>query len=117
MPNAGLDEISRLLGNIERDVANLRDRANEDRDVGDRRHTQNQAAIDANVQAVLEVRRIVEPLSQAIAVMRPTVDMLVMSRSRLISLAALGLAALSAIGWVAETVLKWAVTAVLSHWH
>ncbi len=117
-PMAGkLDDISRLLGNLETKVDGIKERSEEDRAISDRRHAENQRAIAAAAATAEELRTIVEPLSETVQAMQPTVRALAVSRSKLASLAGLGLLILSAIGWLGDALIKALFTWTLSHLH
>jgi hypothetical protein len=73
-----------------------------------RRHADNAAAL----------RELAQKLDQhaaAVAMIRPAVAALELSRSKLATWASIGIAGVVVLGWVLEAVIKWAVTAILSH--
>lgn len=101
-----LDQISRVIGNIESKIDEIEVRTTEDRAIGNRRHAENQEAI-GKLSAKLE--------SHAIALaIQPSVWM---SKRRLTGLASIGIAVLGGAGLVAETMIKWFVNWALSHFH
>jgi hypothetical protein len=103
-----LDEISRAIGSLETSVRELKRRIDENRKLQTRRHADNAAAL----------RALSEKLDQhaaAVAVIRPTVAALELSRSKLATWASFGLAAVVILGWVLEAAVKWVVAALLSH--
>jgi len=72
------------------------------------RHADNSAAL----------RELAEKLDQhaaAVAMIRPTVAALELSRSKLATWASIGLAVVVLLGWVVEAAFKWVVGLVLSH--
>jgi hypothetical protein len=111
-----LDEISRLLGNLESGLREIERRSVEDRETGNRRHAENQQAIAASKQAVQDLKDIVELLSATVASWRPTVEAFTLSRSKLTAWASIGFVAIAFLGWIVEAIVKWAVTAALLHW-
>jgi predicted phage tail protein len=105
-----LDEISRAIGSLETSVDDLKRRMDENRDLQARRHADSSAAL----------RELAEKLDRhaaAVAMIRPTVAALELSRSKLATWASIGLAAVVIVGWVVEAGVKWAVAALLSHFH
>ena len=64
------------------------------------------------------LRELAEKLDQhaaAVAMIRPTVTALELSRSKLATWASIGIVSVVVLGWVLEAGIKWAVTATLSH--
>src|ERR1700733_5208519 len=80
-----LDEISRTIGAIETAIGELRRRADEDREIRDRWHAENRAAIATLTQKL-------DHHAGAVEMLRPAVAALEVSRSRLVALASLGFA-------------------------
>ena len=73
-----------------------------------RRHADNTATL----------RELAEKLDQhaaAVAMIRPTVAALELSRSKLATWASIGLTAVVILGWIVEAAVKWTVGAVLAH--
>jgi hypothetical protein len=89
-------------------VRELRRRADEDREIRDRWHAENRAAI-ANVTLKLDQH------ATAVEMLRPAVAALELSRSRLVALASLGFAGIVVFGWIVEACVKWAADRILSH--
>jgi hypothetical protein len=103
-----LDEISRAIGSLETSVHALNRRMEETRELQARRHADNSTAL----------RELAEKLDQhaaAVAMIRPMVAALELSRSKLATWASIGLAAMVILGWVIEAGVKWAVAQLLSH--
>jgi hypothetical protein len=105
-----LDEISRAIGSIETSVRELQRRADEDREIRDRWHAENLAAIAALTQKL-------DQHAIAVEAIRPSVAALELSRSKLAVWATIGFAVVVVFGWVFEAAVKWAVAWALSHWH
>lgn len=103
-----LDDISRAIGAIETSVRELRHRAEEDRDIRDRWHSENRAAIAALAQKL-------DQHAAAVESMRPAVAALELSRSKLATLASIGFAGVVVFGWMVEAIVKWTVAWALSH--
>jgi post-segregation antitoxin (ccd killing protein) len=97
-----LDEISRAIGAIETSVAELQLRADEDREIRDRWHAENRAAIAA-------LTRKLDQHAAAVEMMRPSVAALEVSRSKLAAWASIGFAGVVVLGWIVEATVKWAV--------
>jgi hypothetical protein len=103
-----LDEISRAIGSLETSVRELKRRMDESSKQQARRHADNAAAL----------RELAEKLDQhaaTVALIRPAVAALELSRSKLATWASIGIAGVVVLGWVLEAGIKWAVTAMLSH--
>jgi hypothetical protein len=103
-----LDEISRAIGALETSVRELKRRMDENLKLQARRHADNSAVL----------RELAEKLDQhaaAVAMIRPTVAALELSRSKLATWASVGLTAVVILGWIVEAAVKWAVSSVLSH--
>lgn len=105
-----LDEISRVIGAIETSVRELRQRAEEDRELRDRWHTESRAAIAALAQKL-------DRHAEAVEMMRPAVAALELSRSKLAVWASIGFVSFVVFGWVVEGTVKWMVTWAWSHFH
>ena len=105
-----LDEISRAIGSIETSVRELQRRADEDREIHDRWHSENSAAIAALTEKL-------DQHAAAVEMMRPVVAALELSRSKLATWATIGLAGVVFFGWVLEAAVKWAVSWAISHWN
>jgi hypothetical protein len=105
-----LDEISRAIGAIETSIRELRRRADEDRDIRDRWHTESRAAIAALTEKL-------DRHASAMDVMRPAVAALEVSRSKLAAWASLGFAVMVVFGWIIEATVKWAMGLIWSHFH
>lgn len=103
-----LDEISRTIGAIETAIKELRRRADEDREIRDRWHAENRAAI-ATLTHKLDAH------AAAVEMLRPAVAALEVSRSRLVALASLGFAGVVVFGLIVEAVVKWAAGRLLEH--
>ena len=103
-----LDEISRAIGSLETSVHEFERRMDENRELQGRRHADNSAAL----------RELAEKLDEhaaAVAMIRPMVAALELSRSKLATWASIGLAVMVILGWVVEAGVKWAVGQLLSH--
>jgi hypothetical protein len=84
------------------------DRMDENRNLQARRHADSSAAL----------RELAEKLDQhaaAVAMIRPTVAALELSRSKLATWASIGLAAVMILGWIVEAGVKWCLSWALSH--
>jgi hypothetical protein len=123
------DEISRAVGVIENAVAELKDRASEDREVGDRRHQQNQDAINelkqtgAGTKSALDhlasetkgaIDRLTSEMKRQVTVTPPApLPQVQASRGRLYALASVGLVTLWIVGRAIESGVGWAVEKLL----
>jgi hypothetical protein len=100
-------ELERMARSRNR-VGELRRRADEDREIRDRWHAENRAAIATLTQKL-------DHHADAVDMLRPAVAALEVSRSRLVALASLGFAGVVVFGWIVETVVKWAAGRILEH--
>ncbi len=73
-----------------------------------KRHADNSAALR-------ELAEKLDAHAVAMAMIRPVVASLELSRSKLATWASIGLAAVMVLGWVVEAGVKWAVAALLAH--
>lgn len=83
-------------------------RIDENRELQMRRYEENAAAL-RDLAAKLDQH------AESVALIRPTVAALELSRSKLATWASIGFAVVVLAGWVVEAVLKWAVDRLLSH--
>jgi hypothetical protein len=103
-----LDEISRAIGSLETSVRELKRRADENQRLQAQRHADSTTAL----------RELAEKLDQhaaAVAMIRPAVAALELTRSKLATLASIGIVAIVVLGWVLEAGVKWVVATTLSH--
>ena len=134
-----LDEISRAIGSIETGVKALSERADDDRDLAERRHEENQAAIGGlrqdtqrsmselsqtatdrwtnTTDTLNELRRDVLAHAAAVSAIDPQVAALQILRGRLILFASLGVLVIFAIGHAIQSGLSAAVTWGLNKIH
>lgn len=120
----GLDELSRVIGSIEAGMQALAARADEDRRLRDQAQTQTLKAIDdlgafvaKRVQTFEDYKRSTDKRISSLEMLQPIVAGLQLTRSKITTLASIGLGIVVLVGWVAEAVVRWAVALVLSHWH
>jgi hypothetical protein len=88
-----LDEISRVIGNIESSVVSIKADIGENRKVADRRHRENCTRLDA-------LEDMVKPLAETVRVMKPIVDSYMISRWKLAGMLTVATVILSLIGWL-----------------
>ncbi len=103
-----LDEISRAIGALETSVRDLKRRMDENLKLQASRHADNAAALR-------ELAAKLDQHATAVAMIRPTVASLELSRSKLATWASIGLAAVMVLGWIVEAGAKWAVAQLLAH--
>ena len=105
-----LDEISEAIGRLRASVADIRRRLDENCRLQEERHAYYSAAL----------RELAEKLdghAATLALMRPTIAALELSRSKLATWAAIGFAAVVLLGWVVEAAINWAVGLLFPHAH
>jgi hypothetical protein len=103
-----LDEISRAIGSLETGFQELKHRLDENRELQARRHADNSAALH-------ELAEKLDQHADAVARIRPTIAALELSRSKLATLASVGLVAVMILGWIVEAGVKWTLSWALSH--
>lgn len=109
-------EISRAIGAIEASIKNIELRATEDRKLQNKRHDDNQAAIERLESTENDTKNAVATLTkelrqQALTVsgMQPQISSLQVSRTRLATLASLGLLTLWFVGRALEYGAQWLI--------
>jgi len=103
-----LDEISRAIGALETSVRDLKRRMDENLKLQASRHADNSTALR-------ELAAKLDQHAAAVAMIRPTVASLELSRSKLATWASIGLAAVMVLGWLVEACVKWAAAQLLAH--
>jgi hypothetical protein len=84
------------------------DRMDESSTLQARRHADNAAALR-------ELAAKLDQHAASVAMIRPAVAALELSRTKLATWASIGIAGVVVLGWILEAGIKWAVTALLSH--
>ena len=119
-----LDELSRVIGAIEKSVDDLTSRAAEDRDIQAKRHEDNQRAIrlmeEASTKNNGETKSAIDALTRELKVhalsvqgIQPQISALQVSRSRMALLASIGLLVLWGVGRGIEAGLGWMIEKLL----
>ena len=128
-----LDVISEILGKIQAQLADLKERRAEDHDMRVREHAENQMAI-RNLTAILdkkeldflEYQRTTEAEHVAyrtatdsrldkLELLQPIVAGLQLTKTKLTTMASIGFVVIVIMGWFVESGIKWLVDWVLSH--
>lgn len=124
------DEMSRAIGVIENAVEELKNRATEDREVGDKRHQQNQDAINdlkqssGRTKTALDhlasetkgaIDKLVAEVKRQVTITPPApLPQVQASRGKLYALASIGLVTLWLLGRLIESGVGWAFTKLLN---
>lgn len=103
-----LDQISHAIGSLETSVRELQRRMDDNREVQARRYADNAAALR-------ELAIKIDQHAASVAIIRPTVAALELSRSKLAIWASIGFAVAVLAGWIVEAAVKWAVGRALSY--
>ena len=124
MAGSRLDELSRVIGAIEKSVDDLTSRAAEDRDIQAKRHEDNQRAIrlmeEASTKNNTETKSAIDALTRELKEgtlcscgIQPQISALQVSRSRIAVLASIRTAGLWVVGRAVEAGLGWMVEKLL----
>jgi len=103
-----VDNDSGVHGLILQDLQERNRRLDENRELQARRHGDNSAALH-------ELAEKLDQHADAVARIRPTTAALELSRSKLATLASVGLEAVMILGSIVEASLKWTLSWALSH--
>lgn len=99
MPNK-LDEISRVIGNIEAEVRGLTASVADVRHSSSEQHRENRARLESIGVRVEKIEADMKPLAKTVATMAPIVDGYTVTRWKIAGAFALGTAIITVIGWV-----------------
>jgi chromosome segregation ATPase len=136
MPPSRVDVLIQSIGDLREDIGgfradidNLKHDRDRDRDQVARNHFDNQNAIgglrDGTQAAIGELResinrrfsaleRQLENHAEKVSKIQPQITALQFTRTRLVTLASIGLTALAGLAWLVETVGRWAIDRILS---
>jgi hypothetical protein len=113
MPNK-LDEISRVIGNIEAEVRGLSASVAEVRRSTNEHHRDSRERLEAISARVEKIEADLKPLAKTVATMEPIVAGYVVTRWKIAGAFALGATIITALGWVvslfAGKVVTWFVS-------
>lgn len=99
MPNR-LDDISRVIGNIEAEVRNLSASVADVRRSSAERHRENREKLESISQRVEKIEADMKPLGRTVATMEPIVAGYAVTRWKMAGAFALGSAIITALGWI-----------------
>lgn len=109
-----LDEISRVIGNIEAEVRNLSATVAEVRHTSGQQHRENRERLEAICARVAKIEADMKPLAKTVATMEPIVAGYVVTRWKLAGAFALGTAIITVLGWAvslfAGKIVAWVVS-------
>jgi predicted phage tail protein len=113
MPNR-LDEISRVIGNIEAEVRNLSASVADVRRSADEQHRENRQKLESISERVEKIEVEMKPLGKTVATMERIVAGYAVTRWNIAGAFALGTGVVTALGWVvslfAGKILAWVVS-------
>lgn len=99
MPNR-LDEISRIIGNIEAEVRNLSTSVADVRQTSADRHRENRERLKNISERVQKIESDMKPLAKTVACMEPIVAGYDITRWKIAGAFALGTGIITALGWI-----------------
>lgn len=113
MPNR-LDEISRVIGNVEAEVRNLTASVAEVRQTSAEQHRENRERLESIGDRVEKIEADMKPLANTVATMQPIVAGYAVTRWKIAGAFALGTSTITALGWVVSLFAGKIVTWVVS---
>jgi predicted phage tail protein len=99
MPNK-LDEISRVIGNIEAEIRGLSASVSEVRRTTGEQHRENRGRLETICTRVEKIEADMKPLAKTVATMEPIVAAYAVTRWKIAGAFALGTMIITALGWV-----------------
>jgi uncharacterized membrane protein YccC len=116
-----LDDISFKMGQQAEGIEGLKESFDRHCVDDDRRDVENIRRHNENIKAIRELgdgmrllSEVLKPLADSVAFMRPIVDRLQITKSKLAVVVALGFAIVSLIGWIGFSVVAKAIAFVIS---
>lgn len=113
MPNR-LDEISRVIGNIEAEVRNLSASVADVRQTSAEQHRENRERLESIGERVEKIETDMKPLAKTVATMEPIVAGYVVTRWKIAGAFALGMTIITAFGWAvslfAGKIIAWVLS-------
>lgn len=113
MPNR-LDEISRVIGNIEAEVRGLSASVADVRQSSAEHHRETREKLESIGGRVARIEADMKPLAQTVATMEPIVAGYAVTRWKIAGAFALGTAVITALGWIvslfAGKIVAWIVS-------
>jgi predicted phage tail protein len=99
MPNK-LDEISRVIGNIEAEVRGLSASVADVRNTSAEQHRENRDRLENIGERVGKIEADMKPLARTVATMEPIVAGYAVTRWKIAGAFALGTSIITALGWI-----------------
>jgi 3-methyladenine DNA glycosylase AlkD len=103
-----LDEISRVIGSLERSIAEIQRRMEEQCRLQETHHKDN-------TEKLSNLEKLYSKLSSAVERMTPTVGKLELSHAKMARWAAISFSIVVMLAWTAEAAVRWAVGWALDH--
>lgn len=95
-----LDELSRLIGGMEKQLENVNRRMQEDREAANLRHRENADTLQQIDGRVENLERSVAPLTETVAQMKPIVESVLVTRWKLAGALGLMGVLVTGVGWL-----------------
>lgn len=95
-----LDEISRVIGNVEAEVRNLTASVADVRQTSAEQHRENRERLGRIDERVEKIEADMKPLAKTVATMEPIVAGYAITRWKIAGAFALGTTVITALGWV-----------------
>lgn len=95
-----LDEISRVIGNIESEVRNLTTSVADVRHCSAEQHRENRERLECIGKRVEKIEADMKPLAKTVATMEPIVAGYAVTRWKIAGAFALGTTLITALGWI-----------------
>jgi hypothetical protein len=109
-----LDEISRVIGNIEAEVRGLTATVAEVRQSSAEHHRENRQRLEAISTRVEKIEADMRPLANTVATMEPIVAGYAVTRWKIAGAFALGTSIIAALGWIVSLFAGKIVTWIVS---
>jgi hypothetical protein len=114
MPTSRLDEISRVIGNIEAEVRNLTTSVADVRHSSSEQHRENRERLESIGARVQKIEADMAPLAKTVSTMEPIVAGYTVTHWKIAGAFALGTTIITVLGWVVSLFAGKIVTWVLS---
>jgi len=95
-----MDEISRIIGQMEASMQSLARSLDRDRETDDQRHLENTERLGQIAARCEQIERTIEPLKTTVQTMQPIVDSLMIARWKIAGALMLGSVLVGLTGWV-----------------
>lgn len=115
MAGRGMDEFSRVVGRLENAVSNLVKGQDEDRDLANKRHSENSNKLESINKRCGALEETVRPLASTVQAMKPIVDSVIVTKWKLAGALSLAGVFIWGVGWALWVVIDKFGGWLLSH--